>query len=59
MKRITVPLKYNNEVVGTCEIEYDKHDVKIISSNITDTKLSELLEESSPSFSIKNTKIEE
>ena len=59
MERRTVPLKWGDKVVGTCEIEYDEKKINILSNNITDPVLRELLEGAPPSFSINNTKIEE
>lgn len=57
MEPKTVPLKWEDRVIGTCEVEQDEKGVNVISTNITDRKLKELLEEASPSFSI-NTKVD-
>lgn len=56
-ERKTVPLKWKDKVVGTCEIAYDDKGYEVIATDITDPKIRELLEGAPPSFSINNTKI--
>lgn len=58
MEPKTVPLKWEDRVIGTCEVEQDEKGVKVISTNITDPKLKELLAGAPPSFSINNTKVD-
>jgi hypothetical protein len=58
MLQRVVPLKFKGKVVGSAVIEADEKGVKVLTTNITDPELREMLEGAPPSFSIKNTKVE-
>ncbi len=55
----TVPLKYKDKVIGGCVVDVDEKGVVVVSTDITDPKIKELLADAPPSFTKSIIKLED
>lgn len=59
METKTVPLKWDDKVIGSCVVEQDSKGVRVVSTDITDPDVRELLSGAPPSFTKSIIRLED